>query len=1083
MNRYFKKGYTFSLNSVAGEYEVRDIIGVGSSCAVYLVDHINDSGIRTEHILKEYNPKCLDILRDENGCLYTVKEVDKKRFEDGLERFERGVNTQLELRKDPRLKNYTEAVVDLYKDNNTMYIDMILANYRLYRDVEEESLYDLMRRMKTLVKIVGDYHSLGYLHLDLKPENFFVRPSDETVEDVHLFDFDSVIRANEIETAEISYTQQWAALEQLIPNRRKNICAATDFFAIGEMIFYKLTGRHSTINERGLMMPFAFADNDKYFKDIDPKVLPLLKGLFRKTLCNTPRQRYQSADEFIKQLDKIIELCTPNRAFLKSSLYITSDFFVGRDREIEDIHKKLLQNQVLYLSGLGGIGKTELAKHYAKRYQDEYDTIFLVPYTNSITSLITDDYAFSICNFSRYTEESYSDYYERKLKKLNDLCDERTLVIIDNLDNDAEDISILSKLGCKLLITTRMDMSDFNFPQLVVEPLSDKKNIDIIFKRYYTKDLDESEVIYVDEIIEYIDRHTMTIELLAKQMMAGRIKPDTLLSNLKETGLKESGKENISVQKDDCYLKANAFEHIRLIFDLSGLNEDEIEIMAYLSLIPYTGILTEHFKDWCELDTYDTINSLVQQGWVRRDKVKDLISLHPVISDIVVLYNSISMEEHIPFLDNSIYYARSDKFTISSGDEKAYLAQLFVGIAQKIYKSKSTSPSALSFLIDSAEFYCNYGHYNTAIKIYKYVIEIRYKIYGEDIFLATLYNNLGEFHQRQRQYILAEECHKNAINIQKNNLGNSNLTLAHSYSFLGTLFYNQHKINLAKRFFKKSLKIRKKELGKNSVDLAESYNMLGLVYCREYKWYRASVCYAKAYEIYNSIYPDGCEDMFELYSNIAELWEMCNKFDVAEEYYLNALDLAKRCGNHLLIAKCYLLLSDLYRNKESYDLAYDCILMSLKLYSDHFNEEDIHFLPVYNSLAMNLAELGNYDQAKIYYLKSLNISQNSYGANSLETALIYGNLGALYSSQKKYDTAIDCYLHSQSIYEQVISSGKSEEIAVLYFNIGSLYFNKGELDKARDNYKQAYKIYCTLFKPNHPKVKEIKHLIDRLYTN
>lgn len=50
----------------------------------------------------------------------------------------------------------------------------------------------------------------------------------------------------------------------------------------------------------------------------------------------------------------------------------TVNNFVGRNQEIEDIHQKLQQENLVTITGMGGLGKTELAIQYAKQYQKYY---------------------------------------------------------------------------------------------------------------------------------------------------------------------------------------------------------------------------------------------------------------------------------------------------------------------------------------------------------------------------------------------------------------------------------------------------------------------------------------------------------------------------------------------------------------------------------------------------------------------------------------------------------------------------------------------------------------------------------------
>ncbi len=52
-----------------------------------------------------------------------------------------------------------------------------------------------------------------------------------------------------------------------------------------------------------------------------------------------------------------------------------SNYFVGRDKDLEKLHQLLQQTKTVAISaisGMGGIGKTELAIQYALKYLEEY---------------------------------------------------------------------------------------------------------------------------------------------------------------------------------------------------------------------------------------------------------------------------------------------------------------------------------------------------------------------------------------------------------------------------------------------------------------------------------------------------------------------------------------------------------------------------------------------------------------------------------------------------------------------------------------------------------------------------------------
>ncbi|MBR4863286.1 MAG: hypothetical protein IKU07_01815 [Oscillospiraceae bacterium] len=615
-------------------YRITDCVGRGASCIVYRATASDN----TEHLLKEYFPKHLSLHRDTFGYLHVPTEQQQD-FNEGLTRFRNSCQLQNTIRLSfDKLKNYTGNIQGYYCANGTAYMDMTCFSGQTYDQLQEKSVYALLLRMRTLTQVIGNYHEAGLLHLDIKPENIYVRPEGETVEDVMLFDFDSVTPMSDVRFAKaLSCTKTWAAPEQLLPEKRKNICAATDLFAIGEIIFTQLFGRHSTGAERrSFVTQYDYDYEAAIFKDMDPRVFSHLDTLLHRTICGVVEKRYQSAGELIEKLDRILDLADPKAPYLKSNSYALQEHFEGRADEIENIRKHLEENPILFLHGIGGIGKSELAKRFALADKELYDTVIFATCDRDIHHLLLDDTAIPLYHFHPQPDEPPESYCKRKLKELTRLCDRRTLLVIDNVNrSDDPDLKNLLELGATVLITTRADFEDYGIgQQLRIGPLRDRSDVWKIFCRFYKKALSPEEKECIDEIFDLIACHTMTVELLAKQMMAGRIKPEQLLRKLKNTGIRELGKERVSSGKDGALSSQSAYDHIRALFDLSGLDQEEQFVLANLSLIPASGIFAEDFHDWCGLDGYDCINRLVSAGWARLDKEQDLLSLHPVVAEV-----------------------------------------------------------------------------------------------------------------------------------------------------------------------------------------------------------------------------------------------------------------------------------------------------------------------------------------------------------------------------------------------------------------------------------------------------------------
>ena len=125
-------------------------IGYGASCVVYHA--VCDD--KTEHLLKEYYPRHLDLDRNADGTI-VVPPHKQERFAEGLVRFRVGNERQKDVRLSENLKNFTSNVQGYFYGNGTEYIDMTVFSGRTYSKVEGETLHDMMLRMRTLTQVIG----------------------------------------------------------------------------------------------------------------------------------------------------------------------------------------------------------------------------------------------------------------------------------------------------------------------------------------------------------------------------------------------------------------------------------------------------------------------------------------------------------------------------------------------------------------------------------------------------------------------------------------------------------------------------------------------------------------------------------------------------------------------------------------------------------------------------------------------------------------------------------------------------------------------------------------------------------------
>lgn len=627
------------------EYTIKGITGFGASCIVYEAYYLDSVGI--EHLvrLKEFYPAYMEIVRDADLNL-VVKEEHREDFEKSWDLFYDAYEKNTLFQSNLDTLNSTGNAQNLLFGNNTMYMVVNYNNGISYDKVEGENLQDIFQIGLALTKTIGMYHKHGYVHLDIKPENILKLP--ETNELIILFDFGSVESIKDIKSGKVnrvSYSENWAAPEQL-QHKVKKICEATDIYSIGAVIFSKIMGRIPDVDDRKVFTDWKFDLKNPLFEGVNPKVFRYIKTLFKKTLSSSVNKRYKNADELIEILEKLVLLSSPNEVYFKSNFAQNDNVFIGREEEMALIHDKLKnETDTVFLHGFGGIGKSVLAKQYAFLYKKDYDVVIFASYLTSLFDLVVNDREIPIANFKRAEDEKDEDYFNRKLEKICELSDDRTLIIVDNFDVDEDEkLEDLINSGCKFIITTRNDFTDYNYHQIEIEEFKDIADLQALFYSYNKIDYSEDDRKIIDDIIEIVDRHTMTVELIAKQLRTSEIEPIILYDKLKSLeGITSANKDKVKLRKDKKLNNKSIMMHLEVVFNTAKLSDFEKYILMNMSLIANVKIDKLEFMKWCDIDDAEGINSLIDKGWIEFRDSK--IFLHQIIIDLV--YNKLKPDADI----------------------------------------------------------------------------------------------------------------------------------------------------------------------------------------------------------------------------------------------------------------------------------------------------------------------------------------------------------------------------------------------------------------------------------------------------
>ena len=337
--------------------------------------------------------------------------------------------------------------------------------------------------------------------------------------------------------------------------------------------------------------------------------------------------------------------------------------FLGREEELDELHTMFEENRHIFLYGIAGIGKSELAKAYAKQYRKQYTNILYMEYTGNLHQDIADmDF---IDDPPEINEQERFRIHNRFLRSLKS----DTLLIIDNFNvTSTQDscLSVVLKYRCRVLFTTRSQLSEYCSFQL--KEMNDISTLFQLTSVFYSE-AEEHRAI-VEKIIETVHYHTFAVELAAKLLENGILTPNQLFIKLQEEKASLHNEDKIKAMKDGQSSKATYYNHIHTLFSLYSLSRKQQDIMCNMCFLPSSGISARIFSKWLKLSTLNDVNDLIETGFVQ-ENIRHSISLYPLIQEIAVSETRPSITTCHTLLDSL------QKICLMHGVKISYYKKLF----------------------------------------------------------------------------------------------------------------------------------------------------------------------------------------------------------------------------------------------------------------------------------------------------------------------------------------------------------------------------------------------------------------------
>lgn len=729
--------------------------------------------------------------------------------------------------------------------------------------------------------------------------------------------------------------------------------------------------------------------------------------------------------------------------------------------QIEDAFKGSGKFRRVALVGIGGAGKTTLARQYAHSQKAS-----IVWEINAETKESLTDSFENLAQALLKTEEDKKAFKELK-NIINQLEREAILIkfvkdhlklyedwflIYDNIDNFyriqkyfPQDSNTWGQ--GKVILTTRDNNIQSNKlinSAIQIGELDAEQKLGLFVNIMYNKNkncLGTTQLQKTKDFLKNIPPFPLDVSVAAYYLKATNTTYAQYLENLTHynkdfTDVQEKLLKNASDYNNTRY-KIIATS----LIDILNINDDFKKLFLFLSVVDSQKIPVE------ALNMYK--NNNIVSNFIYNLKKYSLIidvphyttssnifiSLHRCTQEIILSYflQKLNLERNKEIFQE-IATALVDYISVEIEKEEFSNLITLINHCEKLLEHKSLLDDNVKGMIESA-----IGH---------------------------IYFYLGN-EQKAKNFLEQSLLHLNKKFDEKN--GRIPLSLL----YLGATYRDLGDYEKAKKFLEQSLRIYKRNFPENYIGIARSLAYLGATYGGT-DHEKARKLLEESLIIYQKYYSEKLSEVAWVLLNLGNVYKKLGNFKEAENSLNQSLLTYKHLfstsqpGNIQVLSylgkfRALVYLGEVYFDLGHYENAKKVLEKSLIFYKKHFQQEDV-IAWVLTNLGSIYSKFGEYEEAKNLFEKSLMLSKKFVPETHIRSARNLPQLGIVYRELGHYTLA-------KNIFEKALVTYKSYygedhiEVGQLLRELGKVYLLEGKLQAAEDIFQKALAIFQ---KYNHP---------------
>ncbi|MDZ8032995.1 tetratricopeptide repeat protein [Nostoc sp. DedSLP04] len=332
-----------------------------------------------------------------------------------------------------------------------------------------------------------------------------------------------------------------------------------------------------------------------------------------------------------------------------------------------------------------------------------------------------------------------------------------------------------------------------------------------------------------------------------------------------------------------------------------------------------------------------------------------------------------------------------------------------------------------------------------------------------------IFVGIGRFYEGQGLYQLAEPWYEKCVNVCQSLFAGDHPNVALSLNNLAGLYDSQGRYSDAEPLYIEALAMRKRLFAGDHPDVALSLNNLALLYNNQGRYSDAEPLYIEALAMTKRLFAGDHPDMALSLNNLALLYKSQGRYSDAEPLYIEALAMTKRlfAGDHPNMALSLNNLASLYKSQGRYSDAEPLYIEALTMRKHLFAGDHPDMATSLNNLAGLYDSQGRYSDAEPLYIEALAMIKRLFVGDHPYVASSLNNLAFLYKSQGRYSDAEPLYIEALAMRKRLFA-GDHPHVALSLNNLAGLYKSQGRYSDAEPLYIEALAMRKRLFANDHP---------------